>query len=367
MKSARLTAFVAILRKDLVLLSRDTIFLVLTVAAITIFVVLYYVLPAEVDEGFVLGAHGPGIEDTLTKLAFDDAGSDPENPDEAPVRFYGTAVALQSAVEAGEVEMGIDFPPDLVTSIELGQAVDVTVYSRPSLPPEYAATVSTIVREVVYAIAGHPLPVSEPEEETVILGPEQGPLPFREQLRSLYAFLVLVMESIALSALIASEVQNRTMTALLSTPARVGDVLASKGLLGASVAFSEAALVLLLVRGFGARPVPVLVALALGSMLVTGLAMIAGSAGKDLLGTMQIGLFLLVPLIIPAFAVIVPGTVAPWIRVLPSYGLVQIVIDASRYGAPWSVLLPNMAVLGSWSMFVALIGYFTLRRRVELI
>jgi ABC-2 type transport system permease protein len=243
----------------------------------------------------------------------------------------------------------------------------VTVFARPTFPGEYRTAVSTMVREIAFAVAGYELPVTEPAEETVVLGPSMGPMPLRDTMRPLYAFMVLIMEAIAISVLISSEVQQGTMTALLATPAGITDVLASKGLLGTAIAFSESALVLLLIRGLGASPGIVLVALLLGAVLVTGIAMIAGSAGKDLVGTMMIGMLMLIPLAVPAFAVLIPGSVAVWVQALPSYGLVKTVTDTSMGGAGWTDALPWLGVLAAWCVASGAIGVAVLRRRVRVL
>ena len=40
-----------------------------------------------------------------------------------------------------------------------------------------------------------------------------------------------------------------------------------------------------------------------------------------------------------------PGTASAWVRVLPSYPLVQGLVDVSTYGAGWSETLPEIAAL----------------------
>ena len=226
---------------------------------------------------------------------------------------------------------------------------------------------SSFVREISYALAGFALPVSEPDEDLVVLGMNRAgeQLSIRDKLKPLYAFVLLIMEAIALGSLIASEIQQRTVTAVLATPARLSDVLAAKGVIGTLLAFSESALVLLLIRGFGPAPGIVLVAIFLGAIMVTGVAMIAGSAGKDLVATMLLGMIFLIPLTIPAFAVLIPGTAASWVRVLPSYGLVQAVVGASFYGYRWAEAARYLIPLAAWCVVFAAAGILVLRRRVR--
>lgn len=89
---------------------------------------------------------------------------------------------------------------------------------------------------------------------------------------------------------------------MLSTPARLGDNLLAKGIFGTLIAFSETVIILLLIRALGTAPVLVLFTVLLGAVLVTAVAMVAGSTGKDLMGTMLLGILILIPLAIPALA-----------------------------------------------------------------
>ena len=173
------------------------------------------------------------------------------------------------------------------------------------------------------------------------------------------------MEAISLGALISSEVQHKTITALLVTRAGLGHVLAAKGILGASFAFTEAAIVLLLIRGFGPSPGIVLSALVLGAILVTGIAMITWSAGKDLMGTMMFSLLFMIPLMIPPFAVLFPGSMASWIQILPSYGLVRIILGAGLEGAGWAESARHFFILAGWCAAFAVTGLLVLKRRVQ--
>src|SRR5690606_32369159 len=110
------------------------------------------------------------------------------------------------------------------------------------------------------------------------------------------------------------------------------DVLAAKTALGTLLAFGQGFLLLLAVGALGRGAPVLLVALLLGAVLVTGLAMIAGSTGADFLGIVFLSVALMLPLVIPAFASLFPGSAATWVQALPSYGLVQVIIGAGVYG-----------------------------------
>ncbi len=357
---SRIGLLMAVLRKDFSLQIRDWFFLFITILSVATFVTLYWVLPREIDETISMGVRGTQVRTALAALAN-------ESEEGLGIAVYDTTEELKSAVEERDVEVGIDLPDDFVERVRAGTEVSVTVYARPSLPDEVRSAMTSMVREVAYAIAGHPLPISEPSEETVILGVDRAgeQMSIRDRLRPLYAFLVLIMEAVALGTLIASEVQHRTITAVLATPAGLTEVLAAKGIVGTTVAFTEASLVTLLIQGFGPAPGIVLVAILLGAVLVTGISMIAGAAGKDLMGTLYFSMIFLVPLIIPGFAVLFPGSTAGWIKVLPSYGLVQTIIVTSYQGGGWAESARHLGTLAAWCAVSAVAGLVVLKRRVE--
>jgi ABC-2 type transport system permease protein len=357
-KVSRLQLIGTILQKDLKLFSRDFLFIFLTILSLVTFVTLYWVIPRDVDETIALGVKGADLRPALTALTG-------ESEEGLELFWFDNTETLMQAVEDKDIEIGISFPDNFAAEVASGKEVRVTVYVRPSLPAEITKTMTIMVREITYAIAGFQLPVSQPSEEVIVLGVDRAgsQVPFSDRMRPLYAFMMLIMEAIALGVLISSEVQQRTLTALLSTPARVNDILAAKIILGTGVAFSEAMIITFLIQGFGASPGIVIVALLLGAVLVTGIAMIAGSAGKDLMSTMLLGMLILIPLAIPAFAVLFPGTPAAWVRYLPSYGIIKAILASSIEGAGWAESAKYLAILAGWCVVSAATGALVLRRR----
>lgn len=337
---------------------REWVFLFMTILSLAVFVTLYWILPSEVDETIAIGMRGKGLEGSLEELAGEEG---------VGISFFETSDALADAVREREVEVGIDFGDSFLSSVASGEQTTVTVYAGPSLPPEYEAAMRSMVREVAFAVAGDELPVSEPDGQTVVLGVDRAgaQLPLRDKIRPMLAFMVLIMEAVALGTLVAVEVQQRTVVAILVTPARLGDVIGAKTFVGTMIAFSEAAIVTLLVRGFGSSPGIVVVALALGAIMVTGVALIAGSLGKELVGTMLFSMLFLLPLAIPAFAVLFPGSTASWVQFLPSYGLIEAIQVANLTGGTWSDVAGNLGILAGWGVLFAAAGLLVLRGRVR--
>ena len=178
--------------------------------------------------------------------------------------------------------------------------------------------------------------------------------------------MALIIETFALSSLVATEIQARTVTAVLVSPTRVSDFLAAKGILGTGMAFAQAVLLLLIIGSFANQPFILLAArVLLGAVLVTGFGLIAGSAGKDFIETLFYGMAFMIPLMIPAIAVLFPGSAAVWVKILPSYGLVQAVVQSSAYNAGWPDVLPHLGTALGWCVVAFAAGLVILKRRVE--
>ncbi len=244
----------------------------------------------------------------------------------------------------------------------------VTVYADASIPPELEEGVTGFVREAAYQVAGHELPVVMPDEETIILGTDRAgdQISLREKMRPMLAFFVLMMETFSLASLISTEVMHRTVTAVMVTPAKLGDFLAAKTLYGAILALGQAIILLLAVRAFTPENWALLLGTVLvGAFMFTGIAMVVGSAGKDFMGTLFYAMAMTVPLIIPAVSVLFPGSSAAWVKVLPTYGIIKVLVEVTAYGGTWGDALPYLGVALLWVVALYGVGLLTLKRKVE--
>ena len=371
---------VAIIRKDLREFSRDRLWLILTIVGLAMFIAVFWLLPASVDETIRVGIAPPDLAETMIGLSADEGQSPQAQETQATqglevVRFDSEEELR--AVVAGEadgpdVAVGLAFPEDFAGMTTRGERVTVTVYVESGVPPEVRQAMESAVREIVYFAAGAAEGVDPAEllpyrQETVVLGEDRAgeQVSLRERMRPLLAFFVLMMESLALAGLIAVEIQRRTVTALLVTPASLTDVLAAKSLLGATLAFSEAVLMLALTRSFGAGWSVMLAAALLGAVIVTGTALISGAAGKDFMGTLFLSMVLLVPLAIPAVTVLFPGSAAAWVKALPTYGVMETFVGATAYGESWAELWRPLALAALWCVAIFGAGLLVLRRKVR--
>ncbi len=352
----------AIVRKDLMAFARDRFYLVVSIMGLVFYVLVFWLLPDSVDETITLGVHGPGIEG-LVDLAAEAEGTGLE------IVPFDSDDALVAAVDEGTegVAVGLSFPEDFLATMAAGQTTTVRVVVTAGIPNELRAAMDGFVREIAFVASGDQPPVTVLAQDEVILGVDRAgdQVPLRDKMRPLLAFLVLLVEMFALATLIAAEIQERTVTALLTTPARLSDFLTAKVIVGTLLAFSQAVLLMLAIRSLSRGTALLLVALLLGALLVTAFGLIAGSRGRDFITVVFWSMLFLVPLAIPAFGALFPGSASAWVKVIPTYGVVEAIVGVTSYGEGWSDTLPDLVLTAGWVIAAYAAGLLILKRRVE--
>lgn len=356
---SRATIIGTIIRKDFQAFLRDRFYLYMSIIGLVAYVAIFWVLPDSVDEDITIGATGAGIENLLQQATGAEAGG-------LTIVAFDSRETLMTAVEEGDkdVALGLAFPDDFFEAITAGEPTTVSIMATAEVPDEIRTAMDSFIREAAFAISGSPLPVDYQEE---ILGIDRlgDQVSLREKFRPMLAFLVLLIEMMSLAGLIASEMQNRTVTAVITTPATLADFLTAKIIFGALLAFSQVVLLLIAIQSLGTAPVLMLTTLLLGSLMVTGFALIAGAFGKDFISVLFWSMLFMIPMLIPAFGLLFPGTASLWIRVIPSYGLVEAITGTTSYGEGWAEALPNLGLVLAWTAVAFIAGLTILRRKVQ--
>jgi ABC-2 type transport system permease protein len=356
---ARSGAVSAIVAKDLRLFARDRFYVLISVMSLVFFAGLFWALPDTTETTAQVGVHLPGAEALLERgIAAGGQAFGQASEQGLEITSYRSADRLEEAIADGTEMAGLSFPEGFLQDAAAGQPTTVRVLLAGEAPEGLRPTLSGAVREIAFAIAGDQPPVTLPALEEMVLGADRSgaPLSIRDQLRPLLIFIVLLMEMFALASLVAVELSQRTITAVLVTPARVSDLLAAKTVLGAGLAFGQALLIALVTGTLAHAPGIILLTLLLGAVLATGFGLIAGASGGDFVAIVFISVLFFVPLAIPAFAVLFPGSPALWIQLLPSYGLVEVLVRTAGYGEGWSEAWPYLAGLAGWGVAVFGVG-----------
>ena len=348
-----------IVRKDFKAFLRDRFYFYMSIVGLVAYVVIFWVLPDTVDEDITIGATGAGIESLLEQVSGEDTGG-------LTIVAFDSRETLMTAVEEGDqdVALGLAFPDDFFTAIASGDTATVSVLATADLPDELRTAMDSFIKEAAFATTGNPLPVDYQEE---ILGVDRlgDQVSLREKFRPLLAFLVLLIEMMSLAGLIASEMQERTVTAVITTPATLADFLTAKIIFGALLAFTQVVLLLVAIQSLGSSPLLMLTIMLLGSLMVTGFALIAGAFGKDFISVLFWSMLFMIPMLIPAFGLLFPGTASIWIRAIPSFGLVEAITGTTSYGEGWAEALPNLGMVVAWTAVAFVVGLGILRRKVQ--
>jgi ABC-2 type transport system permease protein len=361
-------AVAAIVAKDVRLFARDRFYVLISALGLILFAGVYWALPATVESTVRVGVHLPGAETLLRgALAAGGPGVAEAAEQGLQISVHRSAEDLERAVADEEAVAGLDFPEGFLEDVTAGRATTVRVLLAGEAPEGLRPMLDGAVREIAFAVAGDEPPVVLPDLRQMILGVDRAdaPLSLRDQLRPLLIFVVLLMEMFALAALVAVELAQRTVTAVLVTPARISDVLAAKTILGTALAFGQALLIALVTGTLAHAPGVILLALLLGAVLVTGFGLLAGATGGDFVTIVFVSVLFFVPLAIPAFAVLFPGTPALWIQLLPSYGLVEVLVRTAGYGEGWTEAWPYLLGLAAWGAATFGVGTAVLGRRVQ--
>ena len=348
-----------IVGKDLKEFRADRFFLLITGLSLVFYPLIFWLLPATVDETLQVGVVQRGLDPVVAAVS--------EGSDGLAVVELTDQAALEEALLSGEGDLvaGLVFPDDFVAEAASGEPTQVILLITADVPPEVETALAALANEVALLALGE-APPADLLAEPVVLGEDRvgDQVSLREQLRPLLAFFVLMTETFALATLAAAEIQTRTVTAVLVTPATRADFLAAKGVVGTGVAFTEAAVIMALIGGFATGAPILLVALLLGAALVTGIGMVAGSFGRDFMTVLFTSILIMIPLMIPAFSALFPGTANTWVQVLPTYGFVQTVVEVTTTGAGWADVAPDLLLLAGWTLAAFVGGWVVLGRRV---
>ena len=342
----------SIMARDFKEWTRDRFIVLVSVLGIVFYAVLWWFLPSEVDETIQLGIVGGGGIDATELI-----GSSEDIPGIEVVQFESINALITAVEEGDEVFVGLALPTSALNPT-------IHLYVGAGAPESITGAIEGIAGEIAFALLGIPPPA---DIRTEILGVDRAgdQVSLQTKFRPLLAYLVLMIESLALASLVAAEIQHKTVKAITVSPAKVSDFLTAKAVFGTLLAFAQAALLLAVIRGFETRPDILIVTLLLGSVLVTGIGLLAGSIGKDFVGIIFWSMLFLIPLIIPAFALLFPGSTAPWIKALPSWPLAEVLVDVSANGAGWREAGPLLAVLALWCVVTLGGGWVILGRRVQ--
>ncbi len=339
--------------KDLVRFARNPFFGIITLLYLGLFIGIYFILPATVDEQFDLGLYAPDLDTALIE-EWEDEG--------VTVQLFDSEDALRQAVEDEEVDAGLLLPDDLLEQFFLGERPTVRIHLPDDATPEMAEIMTVLVENMGFQMAEQPAPISRQEE---VLGPDLAgeAIPQRDRMIPLIVTLILMIETLGLAVLLSDEIETGVARALLVTPMSVTDFFVAKGISGVFMAFAQVVLVLLIIGALAQQTLIVLTISLLGAILVTGIGFLIAAPGWDIATTMALGFALMIPLSAPPFDILFPGSMAGWARLIPTHYMSPALHHAANIGLGWGHVWQDILILLGFCILFGLAGVLVLKSK----
>ena len=345
----------ALIKKDIQVFFSNQFFALVTGLALVAYAAVYFLLPSTVDETIEMAIFAPA----LPQLFADTMG------DEGVVlKNFESKAALETAVTDNKYTVGVVIPEELNQALANGTQGQIELYFSPNFPEELKEAYVIFFEEVGYNLGGQQLDIAVHEE---ILGIDRAgnQIPQREKMLPLFAVLILTVETMGLASLISSEIEAGTLRALLITPMRMEGLFIAKGTVGVGLAFFQSMALMAVTGGLSQKPLLITVALLLGSLLVTGLGFLIASVAKDIMSVMSWSVPVILLLALPAFGLLLPGITTDWVKILPSYYLIDTVYGAATLNLGWADAGSNLLILAAFALLFMGLGIVVLRRKFQ--
>jgi ABC-2 type transport system permease protein len=345
--------------KDLSLYFRNRFFAGISIALLLVYIAVYYVMPGTTEQRFSIAIF-PANVPAEVQHEFEIR--------EMEVTPFDDENAMRAAVEAGDYRVGVVLPEDVMTTMTAGTPTQIRAYYPPGIPTylneAFNDLLMIVFNNISYTFNGQPLNIERHEE---VLGYDLAgkALAPRDRMLPMFAVLLFMMETLGLANLIAEEIQRGTLRALLITPMNVRDLFAGKSITGISLGLAQAVVLMLVTGKLGIHPLLILTTLLLGALLVTGVGFLIASVARDMMSVISWGMLAIILLGIPSVSIMFPGTISDWVRVIPSFYLVDTLHRVVNFGAGWNEVVPNLVILLACSAVLLTLGASILGRKLQ--
>jgi len=327
------------------------------VLAVAFIIVFYRFIPA-----FEAG-------DELPRLALYDAGSSQlvaelEKSMALDLVETSSQSAMEAYIEDGDiVVLGLVLPSELDVQLGSGETIQLEGFVVHWASKKKITEVRGIFEEEIERLTGSPVRI-QTDGNVVYSIPDSNGLSF---LVSLSAVLGLVIAGVFIvPILMLEEKQNKTLDALLVSPANPGLVVMGKALSGSLYCAIAAAAVLVLNHALVTHWALAIVASLCGVFFCVSLGLLLGSVFElkqqvTLWGFVLINV-LGIPMFISRMDDIIPAGVMTAIHLIPTVALTKIFRVSFSNSAAFSLFGPNMAiVLGGTAIVTAAVVWIVRR------
>jgi len=301
----------------------------------------------------VLGIYSDGTPDLVRHIS---------GLESIGVKLFSTQKKLQQAVGSGEADMGISFPSDFRRDLKQGRKLKIKTYIWGESLLKDRAVLGAAIISSIREITGRRLPANIKVE--AMGGVDK--VPWKDRLLPMIVLMAIFMGGFLIpSSSLVNEKQKGTMPALLVTPVTRGDLLWAKGLLGFFMSLFMGIFILVLNRAYGANFPLLLLLLTLGAVMAAVTGVLFGILMKTITSLYSmiesLGLLLYGPGLIYMFP-----KIPEWIgKLLPTYYILNPVMEVTRKGAGWGDISVNVFILIGIILVLIALTAVTAARRFE--
>ncbi len=339
-----------ILFKDLRLGPRSPIFLFVIVMPVLMTVVIQLVFGGLFAAEPRLGIVDLGSSELIAQA---------KKLDGIRVTVVKDEATLKRMVEANDLDAGLVLQPGFDQAVRAGEKPTLGFYISGESLASNRIILSVTALELVRGVEGKPAPV----EVTVKTAGDATALTISERLVPLLVFYALLIAAVFLTAFsFAEERERHTLSAVLVTPASIGDMLAAKGALGFGLAIVMSVITLALNGSLKGEALALVLALLVAALMLTEVGLIFGTAAKDSKGLFTLMKSTGILFMAPVFFYLFPGW-PQWIaKLFPTWWIIDPVVGVAVRGETLGGIWWTLVVaLGICVLLVPLIALTTSR------
>ncbi|MDH4139731.1 MAG: ABC transporter permease [Coriobacteriia bacterium] len=343
-----------VLRKDLALGPRSPIFLWAIVLPFALTLILQFTFGSLFNPEPRLGIVDGGDSEITAQV---------EDMKGISLTLLDDAEELKSNVEANDLDAGLILPAGFDQAVKDGERPELQFYISGESYASNRIILSVTAIDLVRGLEGSKAPVTV---DVVSYG--TAGLPISVRLTPVIVFYALVMAGIFVTGSnLVEEKEQGTFMAMLVTPARIGDILAAKWMLGTLLASVLAAATLVLNQALGSNWLQVFVVVAVAAGLSSMIGLLMGTFAKDstiMFGLVKgLGIFLFAPTLFYIFP-----QWPQWIaKLFPLYWILEPIWRVSILGGSISEVWVELVVaVGITVALVPVIGLVARRVQAQM-
>jgi ABC-2 type transport system permease protein len=287
-----------------------------------------------------------GLINPLPKLGIVDQGNSSITVAAAASEIIEVTVVdsteeLRKSVESNDLDAGLILQPGFDSAVKSGESPQLQFFiSGESLASDRIILVVTAL-DLIRGVAGLPAPIVV---ETEIVG--DGPtVPLIDRLVPMLVLLAVALSAVFLpAASLIQERESRTLTAMLTTPARVGEFMFAKGIVAFLLSFISGIFTAVLNLGFSEQFFSNLAVILVAAFMCVPIGLGLGAAVKNMSTMFAIWKSGAIILFAPAILMLFPS-VPRWVSMLfPTYYFLGPLYELNIEALALREVLPELGI-----------------------